>query len=72
MVNLAREMKRQNFELPLLIGGATTSRLHTAVKIAPGYDNPVIHVNDASKAVGVMSNLLSETARDDYVAGHPR
>ena len=68
MVNLAREMKRQNFELPLLIGGATTSRLHTAVKIAPGYDNPVIHVNDASKAVGVMSNLLSDTARDSYVA----
>ena len=69
MVNLAREMKRQNFDLPLLIGGATTSRLHTAVKIAPGYDNPVIHVNDASKAVGVMSNLLSETAREDFVAG---
>ncbi len=68
MVNLAREMKRQNFELPLLIGGATTSRLHTAVKIAPGYDNPVIHVNDASKAVGVMSNLLSDTARESYVA----
>jgi 5-methyltetrahydrofolate--homocysteine methyltransferase len=69
MVNLAREMKRQDIQLPLLIGGATTSRLHTAVKIAPGYDNPVIHVNDASKAVGVMSNLLSETARDDFVAG---
>jgi 5-methyltetrahydrofolate--homocysteine methyltransferase len=69
MVNLAREMKRQDMTLPLLIGGATTSRLHTAVKIAPGYDNPVIHVNDASKAVGVMSNLLSETARDDFVAG---
>jgi len=68
MVNLAREMKRQDFELPLLIGGATTSRLHTAVKIAPGYDNPVIHVNDASKAVGVMSNLLSDTARESYVA----
>ena len=68
MVGLAREMRRQEFELPLLIGGATTSRLHTAVKIAPGYDNPVIHVNDASKAVGVMSSLLSETARDDFVA----
>ena len=67
MVSLAREMKRQNFELPLLIGGATTSRLHTAVKIDPGYDHPVIHVNDASKAVGVMSNLLSKTARDDFV-----
>ena len=68
MVGLAREMRRQEFELPLLIGGATTSRLHTAVKIAPVYDNPVIHVNDASKAVGVMSNLLSETVRDDFVA----
>lgn len=69
MVSLAREMKRQDFELPLLIGGATTSRLHTAVKIDPGYDHPVIHVNDASKAVGVMSNLLSKTARDDFVEG---
>jgi len=68
MVNLAREMQRQDFDLPLLIGGATTSRLHTAVKIAPGYDQPVIHVNDASKAVGVMSNLLSETARDAFVS----
>jgi 5-methyltetrahydrofolate--homocysteine methyltransferase len=67
MVSLAREMKRQDFELPLLIGGATTSRLHTAVKIDPGYDHPVIHVNDASKAVGVMSNLLSKTARDGFV-----
>ncbi len=68
MVALAREMKRQEFDLPLLIGGATTSRLHTAVKVAPGYDKAVIHVPDASKAVGVMSNLLSKTARDDYVA----
>lgn len=67
MVSLAREMKRQGFELPLLIGGATTSRLHTAVKIDPGYDHPVVHVNDASKAVGVMSNLLSKTARDGFV-----
>jgi len=68
MVNLAREMQREGFGVPLLIGGATTSRLHTAVKIAPGYDQPVIHVPDASKAVGVMSNLLSETAHDGYVA----
>ncbi len=67
MVSLAREMKRQDFDLPLLIGGATTSRLHTAVKIDPGYDHPVVHVNDASKAVGVMSNLLSKTARDGFV-----
>ncbi len=68
MVHLAREMERQDYELPLLIGGATTSRLHTAVKIAPGYNNPVVHVPDASKAVGVMSNLLSETARDEFAA----
>ncbi len=68
MANLAREMEREGFELPLLIGGATTSRLHTAVKIAPGYDGPTVHVNDASKAVGVVSNLLSEGSRDDFVA----
>jgi len=68
MVNLAAEMQRQEFTLPLLIGGATTSRLHTAVKIAPGYEGPAIHVNDASKAVGVVSNLLSQTARDEFVA----
>src|SRR3546814_14184743 len=69
MVNLAKDMNREGFELPLLIGGATTSRLHTAVKIAPHYDGPVIHVNDASKAVGVVSNLLSEGGCVDYVAG---
>jgi 5-methyltetrahydrofolate--homocysteine methyltransferase len=69
MTNLAREMEREGFSLPLLIGGATTSRLHTAVKIAPGYEGPTIHVNDASKAVGVVGNLLSDTARDDFVAG---
>ena len=68
MANLAREMAREGFVLPLLIGGATTSRLHTAVKIAPGYDGPTIHVSDASKAVGVASNLLSDTARDQFVA----
>ena len=68
MANLAREMAREEFCLPLLIGGATTSRLHTAVKIAPGYEGPTIHVNVASKAVGVVSKLLSETSRDDYIA----
>ncbi|MFT5180594.1 MAG: 5-methyltetrahydrofolate--homocysteine methyltransferase [Alphaproteobacteria bacterium] len=68
MANLAREMEREGFSLPLLIGGATTSRLHTAVKIAPGYEGPTIHVNDASKAVGVVSNLLSDTGRDDFIA----
>jgi 5-methyltetrahydrofolate--homocysteine methyltransferase len=68
MVNLAREMKRQNFALPLLIGGATTSRLHTAVRIAPNYDHAVVHVHDASKAVGVVGSLLSETRRAGYEA----
>ncbi len=68
MIHLAREMTRQDFNLPLLIGGATTSRLHTAVKIAPRYDKPVIHVPDASKAVGVMTRLLAEHGKDDYVA----
>ena len=68
MANLAREMTREGFSLPLLIGGATTSRLHTAVKIAPGYDGPTIHVADASKAVGVVSNLLSDAARGDFIA----
>jgi len=66
MVTVAREMKRQNFSVPLLIGGATTSKIHTAVKIAPAYDLPVIHVNDASRAVGVASNLLSDTKRQDF------
>ena len=61
-------MAREGFSLPLLIGGATTSRLHTAVKIAPGYDGPTVHVNDASKAVGVVSKLLSDTLRDEFIA----
>ncbi len=70
MAHVAKEMQRQGFTLPLLIGGATTSRIHTAVKIEPGYTNgPTIYVTDASRAVGVCSNLLSATLRDDYVAG---
>ena len=68
MVNVAKEMQRKNFVLPLLIGGATTSRLHTAVRIAPNYARPVVHVNDASKAVGVVGELLSDTRRDAYAA----
>ncbi|MDO8413700.1 MAG: vitamin B12 dependent-methionine synthase activation domain-containing protein, partial [Gallionellaceae bacterium] len=65
-----KEMQRQGFTLPLLIGGATTSRIHTAVKIEPNYRNgATIYVTDASRAVGVCSNLLSATLRDDYVAG---
>ncbi len=61
MVHVAKEMKRQQFKLPLLIGGATTSRVHTAVKIEPNYDEAVVYVKDASRAVGVASSLLSET-----------
>ena len=68
MCTVAAEMKRQGFDLPLLIGGATTSKAHTAVKIAPNYDAPVIHVLDASRSVGVVSNLLSDTLRADFVA----
>ena len=59
MAHLARELQREGFTTPLLIGGATTSRVHTAVKIAPNYEPPVVHVVDASRAVGVVSNLLS-------------
>ena len=67
MAHVAKEMQREGFTIPLLIGGATTSRVHTAVKIAPHYDGPVVWVPDASRAVGVCSNLLSEDLRDGYV-----
>ena len=60
MVHVAKEMERREFKLPLLIGGATTSKIHTAVKIAPGYSGNVIHVLDASRSVPVVSNLLNE------------
>jgi 5-methyltetrahydrofolate--homocysteine methyltransferase len=63
MVGIAREMKRRGMELPLLIGGATTSRQHTAVKIAPGYDGSVVHVQDASKSVKVVSDLMDSGTR---------
>lgn len=66
MAHVAREMARQGFQVPLLIGGATTSPAHTAVKIAPAFEQPVVHVLDASRVIGVVSNLLSETAREDY------
>ncbi len=66
MVHVAREMKRANFDLPLLIGGATTSPAHTAVKIAGEYQHPVIHVLDASRVVGVAAELLSEDRKDAY------
>ncbi len=66
MVHVASEMQRQGFNLPLLIGGATTSQTHTAVKIAPSYEQPTIHVKDASRAVGVAQNLVSEGRRESY------
>ena len=70
MVHVAREMERQGFKLPLLIGGATTSRAHTAVKIAPHYSEPVVHVLDASRAVPVTTSLLSDEGRPAFVAQH--
>ncbi|MBB6142615.1 5-methyltetrahydrofolate--homocysteine methyltransferase [Silvibacterium bohemicum] len=70
MVHVAREMERQSFKLPLLIGGATTSRAHTAVKIAPHYSQPVVHVLDASRAVPVTTSLLSEDGKAEFVAKH--
>ena len=68
MVHVAREMERQGFKLPLLIGGATTSRAHTAVKIAPHYSEPVVHIVDASRAVPVTTSLLSDEGRSAFVA----
>ncbi len=70
MVHVAREMERQGFKLPLLIGGATTSRAHTAVKIAPHYSEPVVHVLDASRAVPVTTSLLSEENKPAFVVQH--
>src|SRR3954454_10293155 len=69
MVHVAREMERQGLKLPLLIGGATTSRAHTAVKIAPGYSQPVVHVLDASRAVGVVGSLLNPKLKPAFVEG---
>lgn len=66
MVHVAQEMQRTGLRIPLLIGGATTSKAHTAVKIEPGYEHPVIHVPDASRAVGVASRLLSQDQREAY------
>ena len=68
MVYLAKEMERQDFSVPLLIGGATTSKAHTAVKIDPQYKNAVVHVNDASRAVTVVSDLLNKETSNAYVA----
>jgi len=69
MAHVASEMERQGFTIPLLIGGATTSRTHTAVKIAPAYSGPVVHVLDASRAVGVAGALVQVDRRDAFVAG---
>ncbi|MFQ5605219.1 MAG: methionine synthase [bacterium] len=66
MVHNAREMQRRGFQIPLLIGGATTSRIHTAVKIAPNYANPVIHVLDASRSVTVVNNLINSKLRGSF------
>jgi 5-methyltetrahydrofolate--homocysteine methyltransferase len=66
MVHVAKEMERLGLKVPLLIGGATTSEIHTAVKIAPNYSAPVVHVRDASKGVGVSANLISTEAKEKY------
>ncbi len=67
MVHVAKEMEREGFEIPLLIGGATTSKVHTAIRIEPAYHGPTVHVKDASRGVGVMTNLLSLDKRDGFV-----
>ena len=66
MVHVAKEMEREGFTIPLLIGGATTSRVHTAVKIAPHFRHPVVHVLDASRAVGVVSQLKNQQTRPAF------
>jgi len=70
MVHVAKEMERLGFQLPLLVGGATTSRAHTAIKIAPHYTAPIVHVLDASRAVPVTTSLLSDDGRDAFLAQH--
>jgi 5-methyltetrahydrofolate--homocysteine methyltransferase len=67
MVHVAKEMQRQGFTIPLMIGGATTSRAHTAVKIEPNYQGSTVYVTDASRGVGVASNLLSDDLKDDFI-----
>jgi 5-methyltetrahydrofolate--homocysteine methyltransferase len=67
MVHVAHEMKRRNMKQPLLIGGATTSRMHTAVKIAPQYDKGVVHVLDASRSVTVAGTLLNKEQKEDFL-----
>ncbi|MEG9512319.1 cobalamin-dependent protein, partial [Saccharopolyspora indica] len=67
MVHIAREMKRRNMKQPLLIGGATTSRIHTSVKIAPEYNNGVVHVLDASRSVTVAGCLLNKEQKEEFL-----
>jgi 5-methyltetrahydrofolate--homocysteine methyltransferase len=69
MVHFAKEMERQGFTIPLILGGATTSRIHAAVKVAPHYSGPAIHVLDASRSVTVCSTLMSKENRDEYIQG---
>ena len=66
MAHVARELTREGFDLPLLIGGATTSKAHTAVKIAPAYNHSVVHVLDASRAVGVVGSLVNADLRTEF------
>ncbi|MES2828230.1 MAG: methionine synthase [Bacteroidota bacterium] len=69
MVHFAKEMEREGFTIPLIIGGATTSRIHAAVKVAPNYSGPAIHVLDASRSVTVCSTLMNKETRTGYIAG---
>ncbi len=69
MVHFAKEMEREGFTIPLIIGGATTSRIHAAVKVAPNYSGAAIHVLDASRSVTVCSSLMNRDTRDDYIQG---
>jgi len=69
MVHFAKEMEREGFTIPLIIGGATTSRIHAAVKVAPNYSGPAIHVLDASRSVTVCSTLMNKDTRDQYIQG---
>lgn len=69
MANFGKEADRNGVNIPLIIGGATTSRIHTAVKIAPNYSGPTVHVLDASRSVGVCTNLLNDANRDEYIKG---
>src|SRR5690606_3160461 len=68
MVHVAKEAEREGFNIPIMIGGATTSRIHAAVKIDPCYSGPIIHVLDASRSVTVASNLMNSETRNEYTA----